>query len=111
MAAIPSSPVNRAIESADDLEYQLTFVRARAGDAEGVFDEVRGFVEVLFSGVIEPAKHGPRVDLFTGLHFEDHADGGVDRIFLPGTPRPHHGRCPSNILCGDRTHIAGARRE
>ena len=52
------------------------------GNAEGVFHQLGGFFDAVFLGVVEAAEHAARIDLLADLHFENHADGRIDRVFL-----------------------------
>src|SRR5260370_23863999 len=97
--ASPNSPVNRCIgslRSAYDFENQFTALRRIGRNAEGVFDQLGGFFDVVFTRVVEAAQDAPGIHLLAYLHFEDNAHGGGDGIFLwiaaPAPPGPRLAR-------------------
>src|SRR5689334_9219611 len=76
---------------ADNLEDQLALLGSSTGNVERVFHQIGRLVEILFSGVVETAKHGTGFHLLAHFDLEDHADRRIDLVLLAAAPGPHHG--------------------
>src|ERR1700722_5079988 len=113
MTTRPSSPVNRCIRaraSADDFQDQFPLVGFLCGNPEGVLDHVGGFFHAIFLGVVEPAKHRPRLHLFAYLDFQDHTHRGIDSVFLAVAAGADQVGSQADVLRINDAHITAARR-
>ena len=72
----------RSLRLTYDFENEFAALRRSRSDAESIFDKLRGFVDIVFTSVIQAAENTAGVDLLTHLDFEDDADGGVDGILF-----------------------------
>src|ERR1700722_12240076 len=109
----PSRPVKRSMRSLRltyDFENQFAALRRSRSDAESIFDKLRGFVDIVLTGVIQAAENAAGVDLLPNFDLEDHADSGVDGIFLGIAARADHGRGLADVFGVDGADVACTRR-
>src|SRR5690348_4991644 len=105
----PSSTVKRSMRTlrlADDFENKFADLRRSRRDAESIFDELRGFIDIVFAGVIQAAEDAAGIHFLSDFHFEDHADRGVDRILFGIAAGADHGRSLADVLGVDGADIA-----
>src|SRR5262249_46821955 len=91
-------------------EDQSSFFGCCGGNAEGVFDHLRGLFDVFFAGVVEPAKNATRVYFLADLDFEYDADSRIDAVFLRIASGADHSGGHSDIFGIDGADVSGARR-
>src|SRR6185369_3969517 len=99
--ARPSRPVKRSmrsLRSTYDFENEFAALRRSRGDAESIFYQLRGFVDIVFARVIQAAEHAAGIHFLADFHFEDHAHGGIDRIFLGIAAGADHGRGLADVF-------------
>src|SRR3954469_18955350 len=109
----PRRPVKRSMRSLRltyDFENEFAALRRSRSDAESIFDELRGFVDIIFASIVETAQHAAGVNLLAHFHFQDHADGGIDRIFLGIAAGADHGRGLADVFGVNGADVARARR-
>src|ERR1019366_4342993 len=97
----PSRPVKRSMRSLRltyDFENKFAALRRSRSDAESIFDKLRGFVDIVFASVIQAAQDAAGVHFLPDLHFEDHADGRVDRILFGIAACANHGRGLADVF-------------
>src|SRR5579871_2732735 len=107
---IPSIPVNRSMNgSAYHFKNQFALFGGLGGNAESVLDLLGSFLDILFGGVVNAAKHGARIHLLADLDFQDHPDRGIDIVFFGVAACADQGGGHADVLGRDCAHIAGAR--
>jgi hypothetical protein len=54
---------------ADDFEDEIALLDGLLGNAEGVFDEIGGFLEMFVAGVVDAAENTAGIDFLTDFDF------------------------------------------